>query len=205
MAKETSASMTLRMAVCAALSTALIIIGSYIRVPIPVGPVPIVLSDFFVMVTARFLGDKWGAIGGVLYLVLGAIGFPVFAGGKAGLAVLSGPTGGFLVGYIFAVLSIGLLTEKIKTSSGKITLAKNILALIVGDAFLFLLGIPWLKVSASMSWSAALAAGFLPFKAGIAIKITVAAVLGQVLLPRFKQAIAPAQRSKIAASSKGNL
>lgn len=196
MTKNTSSSMTLRMTVYAALFTALIIIGGYISVPIPVGPVPIVLADFFVMVTALFLGYKWGSVSVVMYLALGALGLPVFAGGKAGLAVLVGPTGGFLIGYILVVLSIGLLTEKVKTTSGKVTLVKNLVALIVGNVFLYLIGVPWLKMATSMSWSAALLAGFVPFIAGIVIKIIVAAALGQVLLPRFKQTIAHTQRSE---------
>lgn len=61
-----------------ALFTALIIIGGYISIPIPVGPVPIVLADFFVMITGLFLGLKYGLISTALYLALGALGMPVF-------------------------------------------------------------------------------------------------------------------------------
>jgi len=104
------------MTVYCALFTALIIIGGYISIPIPVGPVPIVLADFFVMVTGLFLGFKYGLISTALYLALGALGLPVFAGGSAGLAVLVGPTGGFLFGYLLVVASIGFITGKRKPS-----------------------------------------------------------------------------------------
>ena len=197
MTKKENTSMNLRMTVYVALFTALIIIGGYISVPIPVGPVPIVLADFFVMVTGLFLGYKWGSISVALYLALGALGLPVFAGGKAGLAILFGPTGGFLLGYFLVVLFIGLIAEKINTSKSKITLVKNLAALIIGNIALYLVGVPWLKIAASMSWPAAIAAGFVPFIAGIAIKIVVAIILGQVLLPRFKQTIAQDRKSVV--------
>ena len=91
MSKNTVSNFNLRMTVYCALFTALIIIGGYISIPIPVGPVPIVLADFFVMITGLFLGLKYGLISTALYLALGALGMPVFAGGGAGLAVLVGP------------------------------------------------------------------------------------------------------------------
>ncbi len=185
-----SNSSNLRMTVYAALFTAFIIIGGYISVPVPVGPVPIVLADFFVMLTALFLGYKWGPVSVALFLALGALGLPVFAGGKAGLAVLFGPTGGFLLGYLLLVIVTGLLTEKIKSVSAKGTLLKNIAALIAGNVLLYLVGVPWLKVVTKLPWSGALAAGLIPFIPGIIIKIAAAVIVAQVLLPRFKQATA---------------
>ncbi len=189
MAKNSNSSMNLRMTVYIALFTALIIIGGYISVPVPVGPVPIVLADFFVMVTGLFLGRKRGAISVALYLALGALGLPVFAGGKAGLAVLFGPTGGFLFGYFLVVIAIGLLTESVETTPGKAMLVKNVIALVAGNVLLYLVGVPWLKAVAKMSWAGAIIAGFVPFIAGIIIKIAAAAALGQILLPRFKQTL----------------
>lgn len=189
MSNNTSASMNLRMTVYVALFTALIIIGGYISMPIPVGPVPIVLADFFVMVTGLFLGYKWGTMSVTLYLALGALGLPVFAGGKAGLAILFGPTGGFLFGYFLVVFSIGLIAEKLEIPTKKGMLLKNLVALIVGNVLLYLIGVQWLKVVLQTTWSAALVSGFVPFVAGIVIKIIAAVALGQVLLPRFKQTI----------------
>ncbi|MGB8450779.1 MAG: biotin transporter BioY [Anaerocolumna sp.] len=188
MSKDSS--MNLRMTVYAALFTALIIIGGYLSVPIPVGPVPIVLADFFVMVTGLFLGKKWGLSSVVLYIFLGAIGLPVYASGKAGLAVLFGPTGGFLFGYLALVFAIGFIS-----GMGKPSLLKNMTALIIGNIFLYVFGVPWLKVVMHLTWGKALAAGLIPFIPGIIIKIIVALALAQILMPQFKRTITPTQQS----------
>lgn len=182
MSKNTVSNLNLRMTVYCALFTALIIIGGYISIPIPVGPVPIVLADFFVMVTGLFLGLKYGLISTVLYLSLGLLGLPVFAGGNAGLAVIVGPTGGFLFGYLFMVSAIGFITSK-----GRPSIVINVIALVVGNILLYAIGIPWLKFQMHISWSAAMAAGLAPFIVGIVIKIAVASAIGRVFLPRFRQ------------------
>ena len=189
--KETAvtenSSMNLRMTVYVALFTALIIIGGYLSVPL--GAVPIALADFFVMITGLFLGKKWGLTSVALYVFLGAIGLPVFAGGKAGLAVLFGPTGGFFCGYLALVFMAGVISGTKKPS-----IVKTIAGLIIGNVFLFGFGVSWLKVSMHLTWSAALLAGVAPFVPGNIVKIVVAAILAQILLPRFKQTVTtPAQ------------
>ncbi|NLY89791.1 MAG: biotin transporter BioY [Firmicutes bacterium] len=174
--------MNLRMTVYAALFTALIIIGGYISIPLPVGPVPIVLADFFVMITGLFLGFKWGLASVALYLSLGALGLPVFAGGRSGLAVLFGPTGGYLFGYLLLVSSVGLLASNRKEST-----VRNLMALIAGNILLYGAGVPWLKAVTNLGWAGAWAAGLIPFIPGIIIKIAVASILARVFLPRFKE------------------
>ena len=188
---NTVSGLNLRMTVYCALFTAFIIIGAYISIPIPIGPVPIVLSDFFVMLAGLFLGWKYGLLCAILYLVLGALGLPVFAGGRAGLAVIIGPTGGFLFGNLLMVSSIGFITSKLKPS-----ILSYLLALIVGNILLYSLGVPRLKFFLNISWSAALAAGFTPFIIGLIIKIAAAAALARVLLPSFKQTLAVAGQAQ---------
>jgi len=189
------------MTVYCALFTALIIVGGYISIPLPVGPVPIVLADFFVMVAGLFLGWKYGLVCIAMYLGLGALGLPVFAGGRAGLAVLVGPTGGFLFGYLLLVFAVGLISGKGQKAPAKapVTDAINLVALIVGNILLYLVGVPWLKAVAHLSWGAALAAGLAPFIIGIVIKIAAAVSLGRALVPRFKHKLASAAAATIAA------
>ena len=134
------------------------------------------------MLAGLFLGLRHGLISTILFLALGALGVPVFAGGNAGLAVFFGPSGGFLFGYPLMAASIGFITSKMKP-----TIVAHLFALIVGNMLLYSLGVPWLKFQLNMSWSAALAAGLTPFIAGAVIKIAVACALGRALLPRFKQ------------------
>jgi len=84
------------------LFTALICAGAYLSIPI--GPIPLTLGNFFVILGALLLGPGWGGLSAVLYVVIGSLGFPVFSGGRGGLAQLVGPTGGYLFGYIVGAL-----------------------------------------------------------------------------------------------------
>jgi biotin transport system substrate-specific component len=197
MAKGNESRLNLRMTVYCALFTALIIIGGYMSVPIPVGPVPIVLADLFVMAAGIFLGPKFGMASAALYLGLGAVGLPVFAGGTSGLAVLFGPTGGFLFGYILAAGAAGLVAGRMKPG-----VPAWLAAMIAANIALYAVGVPWLKFLLNMSWPAALAVGLTPFIAGVLIKIAAAVALCRALLPRFKQAMAPSALAQ--ADGEGN-
>ena len=177
--------LNLRLTVFASLFTALIVIGGYLSFPVPFSPVPVVLSDFFTMLAGLFLGASWGVVSVGLFLCLGALGLPVFAGGKAGLAVLWGPTGGFLFGYLAAVFIIGLISGK-----GKPSLVKDFFALLAGNLLIFGFGLSWLKLILRLTWGKALAFGLLPFIPGNAIKITAALAVMQMLRPLFKPALA---------------
>jgi biotin transport system substrate-specific component len=174
--------LNLRKTVYTALFTALIIVGGYISFPIPLNPIPIALGDFFVMLTGLFLGASWGLTAVGLFLLLGALGLPVFAGGASGLAVLLGPRGGFLIGYLIGVGMIGFISGK-----GRPTLFKDILALIAGNIILYACELFWLKWVLKLTWTKAIALGLLPFIPGIVIKVAAAAILVQVLRPLLKQ------------------
>lgn len=173
---------SLRMTVLASLFTALVIVGGYLSFPLPFSPVPIVLSDFFVMLAGLLLGPSWGLASIALFIFLGALGLPVFAGGQAGLAVLFGPTGGFLFGFPVCAAVVGWISGKGKSSPGK-----DLAALLAGNLVLYLFGVPWLKAVLNLTWETALTAGLLPFLPGAAIKITAAVVITRVLRPWFRQ------------------
>ena len=113
--------------------TFLIIIGAYIAVPI--GPVPVVLTNFFIILVGLLLGWKKSLIIILTYLILGAIGLPVFSGGKGGLAHILGLTGGFLVGFIPLALLSGLAVNK--------NIAIKFLLTILGTILLYAIGVPW--------------------------------------------------------------
>src|SRR4030066_377002 len=127
----------LRWTVLASLMAALTAVGAYIHVPI--GPVPIVLSTLFVLLSGLLLGSRWGLASMCLYLLVGAIGIPVFAGGKGGVAHFLGPTGGYLFGYVLAAWVTGFISER---SRG--FLIVDIFAVLVGLFFIYGLGVPWL-------------------------------------------------------------
>lgn len=167
----------LRKLVFVSLFTALIAIGGYLSFPIPFSPIPIVLSDFFMMLAGLCLGTSGVASIG-LFLFLGAIGLPVFTGGKAGLAVFIGPTGGFLLGYLIGVYLLGLISGK-----GKPSLLKDLIGLVAANLMIFGFGVPWLKLLLKVSWSKALALGLMPFMIGNTVKIIAALAVIQVIRP----------------------
>lgn len=171
----------LRMTVYCALFTALIIIGAYISIPLPIGPVPITLADFFVMLAGLFIGGKYGLLSVILYLALGAIGMPIFSGGGSGFAFLLGPTGGFLFGYLFLVATIGFIKDKEKASFTTV-----VIGIIIGNLLLYASGILWLKITLDMSLKVAIAAGLIPFLPGTLIKISVILAIERMMIPRFK-------------------
>lgn len=165
----------LQMMVYSSLMAALIAAGAYIAVPI--GPVPIVLQNLFVMLAGLLLGCRWGLASVGLYILAGICGLPVFSGGGAGLGHFFGPTGGYLIGYLPAVFLIGLVSDKTKS------LITRSAALILGASLVYLIGVSWLKVATGMSFGKAMAVGMLPFLIGDAIKIIAALLIAKALSP----------------------
>jgi len=160
----------------AALLAALTAVGAYIAIPI--GPVPIVLQNLFVYLMGLLLGLRWGLAGIGVYLLAGAVGLPVFSGGRGGLGHLIGPTGGYLVGFIPAVAVVGFITEKTR---GK--LAFGILALILATASIYICGVYWLSTVTNMTFSKALMVGMVPFLPGDLVKIVAALTIAWKMRP----------------------
>jgi biotin transport system substrate-specific component len=145
--------------------------GAYLMIPVP--PVPITLQTLFLYVAAALLGGRLGALSQVVYLLIGIIGLPVFAGGKGGLGVLLGPTGGYLIGFVAGAYAVGRLVE-LRRDPGPIWLG---LAMVGGTAVIYLLGVMQLILIAKFSVNQAITVGVLPFLIGDAIKIGVAVLI----------------------------
>ncbi len=170
----------LKWMVLASLMAALTAVGAYLHIPI--GPVPIVLSTLFVLLSGLLLGSRWGLASMALYLLVGAIGIPVFAGGKGGLAHFFGPTGGYLFGYVLASWATGLISERARG-----VLIVDILAVLVGSLAIYALGIPWLKIVTQLSWPRTLMVGMVPFLIGDAVKASVALILARAIRPALNR------------------
>jgi len=166
----------LRWMVLTSLMAALTAVGAYIHVPI--GPVPIVLSTLFVLLSGLLLGSRWGLASMALYLFVGAIGMPVFSGGRGGFAHFLGPTGGYLFGYLLASLLTGMISER---SHGNFFW--EIIAVIIGSLAIYGLGVPWLKMVTKMSWPKTFIVGMVPFIIGDAVKASVALILARAVRP----------------------
>ena len=169
----------LKMTVYTALFVALIALGAFIAIPI--GPVPIVLQNMFVLLAGLLLGPRWGTACVGVYLLIGLAGLPVFAGGTSGVGKLFGPTGGYLLGYIPAVFATGLVSKLLR--GGYIA---NIIALVIGSAIVYACGVTGLKYALSMSWDKAMAVGMYPFLIGDALKIAVATLATPKIRPLMK-------------------
>jgi len=167
---------TLRKMVLASLMAALTAVGAYMFVPI--GPVPIVLTTLFVLLTGLLLGSLWGLASIGVYLLVGAIGLPVFAGGRGGLAHFFGPTGGYLLGFALSAWITGFISERSKGF-----LISDIIAVLAGSLAIYGLGVPWLKIVTQMSWSKTLIVGVIPFLPGDGIKATTAIILARSVRP----------------------
>ncbi len=169
----------LRMTVYSSLFAALIAAGAFLAIPI--GPVPIVLQNMFVMLAGIILGHRWGSACVAVYLLMGALGFPVFAGGTGGIGRLFGPTGGYLLSYLPAVFITGFISEK----SGK-KISWDIAAMIAGSLVVYAAGVPWLKFVTGMGWSKAVAVGMYPFVIGDVFKIIAASFAAKIIRPIVK-------------------
>jgi len=174
----------LRWIVVASLMAALMAVGAYIHIPI--GPVPIVLSTLFVLLAGLLLGSRWGLASVGLYLLVGAIGMPVFAGGKGGLAHFVGPTGGYLFGFALAAWVTGFISER---SRGFLVI--EILAVVAGSLAIYAFGVPWLKMVTKMSWTKTFMVGMVLFLIGDAIKATVAVMLARAMRPVLNRQLQP--------------
>jgi len=150
------------------LFAALTAVGALISIPIY--PVPLTLQTLFTLLAGMTLGSVMGALSQIIYVLLGVVGLPVFAGFKAGIGILFGPTGGFLFGFIFSAYIIGKLIELKKE--------KNIfyyfLAGFLGIVIIYFIGVIQLALVTGIGIKRALLIGALPFLPGDILKIIAA-------------------------------
>ena len=150
---------------------------------VPVGPVPISLTNLAIYLTLYVLDCKRSLIAYLVYLLIGCAGVPVFSAFTGGVQKLAGPTGGYLTGFILMILVAGSVIDKFWNSR-----IICILAMEAATWICYLTGTLWLSFSADMSFQAALAAGVLPFILVDLIKILIAACIGPVLKKRLTDA-----------------
>ncbi len=145
-----------------------------VAVPLPWTPVPMTMQPFGVLLVSLVFGARFGPWVGtasmVAYLVEGAAGLPVLAPGFGGLLPL-GPSAGYLLSYPLVAFTVGLAAGR---APGFV---RAILAAAVGDALILLCGAGWLGLVSHAAPRQALALGVLPFAAGDALKIVLAAAL----------------------------
>ena len=139
----------------------------------PGSPVPVTGQTFAVLLSGAALGANRGATAMVLYVAVGMVGLPVYAGGEHGTQAFFGVTGGYLVGFVLAGWVVGRLAEARMDR----TPVRALPTFLVGSAIIYAIGVPWLAVAGHMSLGAAVAAGLTPFVLGDVVKALAAAGL----------------------------
>ena len=172
------------------LFTALIAVGAFIKIPVPV--VPFTLQYLFTMLAGLILGPRLGTISVTAYMLLGLAGLPIFTEG-GGLMYLAKPSCGFLLGLPLMAMVIGLLTRDLKASTLRGQAVRGMLrialACVAGLAVLYLIGLPYMYFVLAGKWSIqkTIVSGCLIFLPFDALKIVVTTLLCVRLLPVLRR------------------
>ena len=177
MQERKSTSKAYSMTSIALMAAVICVVGPF---TLPIGPVPITLAPLAILLSVYILGTKKGTIALLIYLLIGAVGVPVFSGFTGGIGKLAGPTGGYLVGYIIFALIAGWFIHRFYD---KVVI--QFLGMVLALAVLYAFGTAWLAYSAGMTFGAALAVGVLPFIVFDLIKIVIAIALGRAVRSRL--------------------
>lgn len=150
---------------------------------IPISPVPISFTNLAIYFTVILLGGKKGTICYLVYLLIGFVGMPVFSNFTSGPAKLLGPTGGYLIGFIFMAIISGFFVDKFP---GKIYM--YVVGMVLGTIATYALGTAWLAYQANMTFEQALFAGVIPYIIGDIVKIIIATILGSTIKKQVQRA-----------------
>jgi biotin transport system substrate-specific component len=134
--------------------------------------VPLTLQTFAVLGVGAALGAWRGGAATLLYLLVGALGLPVYAEGTAGAARLLEPTGGYLAGMVVAAVLVGWLAQR-RAADRRVR--TSVLAMVAGDVVVLGVGTAWLAVALNVGLGQAVALGITPFLAVEALKVAAAA------------------------------
>ena len=147
---------------------------------VPIGPVPISLTNLVIYFSLYVLGWQRATITYIVYLLLGLVGLPVFSGFSGGVGKLLGPTGGYLIGFIFLAAIAGFFVEKFPAK-----IYMHVVGMIIGMALCYIFGTAWLAGQLGMSFVAALGIGVIPYLPGDTAKIIIAIIAG----PQIRKAV----------------
>ena len=163
------------------LCTAIIVIMAQISIPMPLG-VPMTMQTFAITLTGIILGAKRGALASFIYVLLGAVGVPVFSGFSGGFQTLIGPTGGFLWSFPIMAFFIGLGAEKYRKSKPLF-----LLWLVIGTVINYVIGVVVFCLVTQSSVMTGISACVLPFIPTAIIKAVLASIIGLNIKGRLVQ------------------
>ena len=164
-----------------ALFAALVAAGAFIKIPLV--PAPMTLQTLFMLIASATLPPLMALSSIIVYLLLGTIGLPIFTSG-GGLGAMLGPTGGYLVGMIPAVIAGAISIKLLPASHIRISV---LISSVISTIFVYAVGIPWLSAKMEIPFAAALASGLIPFIAGDILKIIITSAVAPVVRPRIAE------------------
>lgn len=159
-----------------ALMAAIICVLGPLSVPLPFSPVPISLTMIGIYLAVYAVGMWRGTIAVIIYLLLGLVGLPVFSGFSGGPAKLLGPTGGYLIGFVFTALISGFFVDRFWRKR-----LVSAVGMILGIGVAYIFGTAWLAYVAGMTFGQALAAGVIPYVGFDLVKIVILVIVGPEL------------------------
>ncbi|WP_145317853.1 biotin transporter BioY [Paenibacillus xylanexedens] len=168
--------LSLRGIVFSALMAAILVLFGYISIPIGFSPVPITLQTLAVMLAGGLLGPLYGFLSVTMVVLLTALGFPLLHG-TGGLAVLLGPTGGYVMMWPISALLIGLLLARINIKGVTGFILAFVVFELFGSLLVYVSGVPWLAYAYKMDLPEAMIQGFYPYIIGDLIKAVFAAII----------------------------
>ena len=180
---EREASLNVATMTRVALMAAVTAVAAQIAIPLPFSPVPFTLQVPAVVLSGLLLGPRYGALAQAIYVLVGAVGVPVFAGFKGGLGIIFGPTGGYLVSYPLAAAVAGLAAYAVARSARRRALTVGSLWGIAALAVIYAIGAGWLSVVTDLPLAVAVAQGVLPFVVFDLVKVVLAALVAVAAAP----------------------
>lgn len=169
-----------------ALMAAVTAVAAQITIPIP--PIPFTFQVLAVTLTGLLLGPRNGALAMAVYLLVGAVGVPVFAGFKGGPGVLLGPTGGYLLSYPLAVAIAGLAASAAANAPRRRALVTSFACGCAALFVIYAVGAAWLSAVANLPVAVAVAQGVLPFVPFDLVKVALAALVAVAAAPAIAAA-----------------
>lgn len=166
-----------------ALMAAVTAVAAQIAIPLPFSPVPFTLQVLAVVLSGLLLGPRYGALAMGIYLLVGAVGVPVFAGFKGGFGIIAGPTGGYLLSYPIAAAVAGIAAYAAVHAARRRALTLSFVWGCAGLAVIYVIGAAWLSVAAGLPIPVAIAQGVLPFVVFDLVKVGLAALVAVAAAP----------------------
>ena len=168
---------TVKLTVCA-MFTALTAICSWIQITLPFTPVPVNLAT----------GPVYGTLSQIVYVLLGAVGAPVFSGGAAGFGIIAGPTGGYIIGYVILSAVCGFASHThMPNGSAKPSVMRLAAAMTLGNILLYAVGTAWFIYVTANSFAPSLMMCVVPYLPGDALKM----IAGIAIIKRLPRSILP--------------